>query len=316
MSYYYRFLSRFPDVESLASAPEKEVMKVWQGLGYYSRARNLHKTAKIIVNELNGRFPETYPDLLKLPGIGPYTAAAIASIVYHVAVPVIDGNVLRFVSRLTGNRLPVDRPEGIRAVKEWMEKNLDPDRPGSFNQAVMEFGALHCTPSSPGCSGCIFRHSCVAAREGITGMLPVKANRNKLMERTLVCLLFRKETDGMEKFMMIRRAENDIWKGLYCFPVVSLSNKVGMKDIPGHVLREKGLKVVAVENIKQPVMHRLTHRQLTITLFRTLTGNESAEPEEIYGRKEDVPVWGTLNELLALPLPKPIEKIVKRLQQN
>ncbi|MEZ5198566.1 MAG: A/G-specific adenine glycosylase [Bacteroidales bacterium] len=164
-NYYLRFITQYPDRESLANASEEEILKLWQGLGYYSRARNLHKTAKAISQDLNGVFPNTYEDLVKHKGIGEYTAAAIASIAFGVSKPVVDGNVLRFLARFHGVSLPINSSEGKNEIKKLVEELIDQEQPGDFNQAIMEFGALVCKPQNPDCKSCIFKHECIALTE-------------------------------------------------------------------------------------------------------------------------------------------------------
>ncbi|MHB1278388.1 MAG: A/G-specific adenine glycosylase [Bacteroidia bacterium] len=182
LPYFERFRTRFPTVEKLADAPEAEVMKCWQGLGYYSRARNLHQTAKIIAGQYGGVFPDSYTGLLKLKGIGPYTAAAIASIAYGEAVPVVDGNVYRFIARYLAIDLPTGTPAAQRYFSEILVNYLPLKHAGQFNQALMEFGALKCTPRAPDCQTCIFRTDCAACQRGQIDLYPVKASKTRVKE--------------------------------------------------------------------------------------------------------------------------------------
>ena len=174
MVYYIKFLDHFPDVLSLANATEHDILKLWQGLGYYSRARNLYHAAKIIANDFNGHFPNTFNDLLKLPGIGEYTAAAISSIAFNEPRPVVDGNVLRFLSRFEGIKVPIDTNAGKQLITDIAIKLIDHKQPGEFNQALMEFGALFCKPMNPDCQKCIFRSECKAYTNELVNEIPIK----------------------------------------------------------------------------------------------------------------------------------------------
>ena len=170
LDYYLRFLQKFPDIQSLAEAGEIEVLKIWQGLGYYSRARNMHAAAKEIMNLHKGIFPETYEEIRKLKGIGDYTAAAIASIAYGIPAPVVDGNVLRLFARFFGIKEPVDTEKGKKAVLEIAKQVINPRNPGDFNQAIMEFGALQCKPL-PDCRTCPLNSGCVAFKQKIVNYI-------------------------------------------------------------------------------------------------------------------------------------------------
>jgi A/G-specific adenine glycosylase len=165
MPYYLKFVERFPKVQDLAEANEDEILKMWQGLGYYSRARNLHYTAKDIAYNYNGEFPNSYKDLLKLKGVGEYTAAAIASFAYNEATPVVDGNVYRVLSRIFGIDTPINSTEGVKRFKQKANELIDHTQPSTYNQAIMEFGAIQCTPKSPNCLFCPFIETCVAYQQ-------------------------------------------------------------------------------------------------------------------------------------------------------
>ena len=181
--YYNRFVSRFPDVRALAAADDDEVMKLWQGLGYYSRARNLLAAARQVVERFGGEFPTTYDDIRSLPGIGDYTAAAIASFAYGLPHAVVDGNVYRVLSRIYGIDTPIDTTEGKKLFAALADELLDRQDPGGYNQAMMEFGALYCVPRSPQCGGCIFADRCMALATGRVEELPVKQGRTVVKPR-------------------------------------------------------------------------------------------------------------------------------------
>ena len=222
MPYYLRFIDHYPTVNDLAKAHEEEVLKLWQGLGYYSRARNLHTTAKYIANELNGVFPNTYEDLLKLKGIGEYTAAAIASFSYQLPYPVIDGNVYRVLSRIFNVVTPIDTGTGKKQFKELAATLIDKSNPGEYNQAIMEFGALYCKPQSPNCEHCVFNIHCMAHAKNKANELPVKSKKLKQKDRYFNYLVFSDQAHTYIK----QRNEKDIWKGLFDFPLIETPQKI------------------------------------------------------------------------------------------
>jgi A/G-specific adenine glycosylase len=209
--YYNRFTTLFPNIYSLAAAQPDEVMKAWQGLGYYNRARNLHEAVRDVVNNLNGKIPSTYADLLKMKGIGPYTAAAIASFAFNERIPVVDGNVIRFLSRLNGI-YSTDRNIFISIASNMM----DAEEPDLFNQAIMEFGALQCIPGLPRCDECLFSEKCYAYTSGKVENLPVKKKRPDRKNRYFHYFVIVK----LNGLIMKKRDTSDIWKGLYDFPLI------------------------------------------------------------------------------------------------
>ena len=222
MGYYMRFVSRFPDVQSLSKASEDEVLRYWQGLGYYSRARNLHKAAKMIaargywMNASHDR-EELFTFLLSLPGVGEYTAGAIASFAFNLPYPALDGNVYRVLSRLYDCEIPFDSTEGKKHFKRLGKELLDCNHPRLYNSAIMEFGALHCTPSSPDCIHCPIQSCCLAYAHGTVDLLPIRKPRPKLRDRYLNYTIFC--TPDMQT-LLHRRTEKDIWQHLYEFPLV------------------------------------------------------------------------------------------------
>lgn len=226
LDYYQRFVKRFPDIFSLASAEEQTVLKIWQGLGYYSRARNLHETAKHLVETSGGKFPETFPELKKLKGIGSYSAASIASICFREAIPAIDGNVLRFLSRIAGFEEPVSSTALKNAVFHYAKSRMDRSDPGAFNQAMIEFGALVCIPGKPNCSECLFRLSCIARSEGRVSSLPVKAKKITIKKRYFHYIVVMKESDGKWYLAVNKRTANDIWRNLFDLPLIETSAQI------------------------------------------------------------------------------------------
>ena len=216
LDYFNRFVSRFPDVGALARAEETEVLRLWQGLGYYSRARNLHAASRQIAGTYGGRFPETYEQVRSLKGVGDYTAAAVCSIAYGQPYAVVDGNVYRVLSRLFALGLPIDTGAGKRAFSALAEKLLDRRRPGVYNQALMDFGALQCVPRSPDCPACPLAGVCMAFRTGEVARYPVKEGKQKSRDRYFNYLHIR--CGG--RTLLSQRKGKDIWRELYEFPLI------------------------------------------------------------------------------------------------
>lgn len=264
--YYHRFLSRFPDLNSLAEAPLEELLRVWEGLGYYSRARNMHRAARIIAENRSGQFPESYEGLLELPGIGTYSAAAISSFAFGAAHAVVDGNVNRVLSRIYGIDTPVDSSVGKKEISRLASKLLDPDDPGRFNQAMMNFGATHCLPSSPLCASCPFKEDCVALTLGKISLLPVKSAKKPVRENFLhYFLLF----DPRGNVVLRQRSGSGIWKHLFETPGIETQED---RDLPFNKIKEElkaagvtmsGLKLINSAKYS----HRLTHIQLRIRFY-------------------------------------------------
>ena len=223
-AYYNRFVSRFPDVRALAAADDDEVMKLWQGLGYYSRARNLLAAARQVVERFGGEFPTTYEAIRSLPGIGDYTAAAIASFAYGLPHAVVDGNVYRVLSRIYGIDTPIDTTEGKKLFAALADELLDRKDPGGYNQALMEFGALYCVPRSPQCGGCIFADRCMALATGRVEELPVKLGRTVVKPRYFNYFYVRHGD-----YTWVRRREGrDIWRNLYELPLIETAEEASL----------------------------------------------------------------------------------------
>jgi A/G-specific adenine glycosylase len=216
MAYYYRFLELFPTVFDLAAASEDEVLKAWQGLGYYSRARNLHATAKRVAHEMAGVFPTSSDRLKTLKGVGDYTAAAIASFCYNECVPVLDGNVQRVVSRIMALEEPIDKPSTKTIMLEVLNEWIDRKHPALFNQAIMEFGALQCTPQKPNCAVCPLKSNCMAYEKGLQSLLPFKAGKTKVTDLWMYYIVVVHD----DKVLVRHRRHSGIWKGLYDFPSI------------------------------------------------------------------------------------------------
>lgn len=214
--YYLRFIDNFPNVRALADAEEERVLKVWQGLGYYSRARNMHTAAREITARHNGLFPQDYDKILALKGIGKYTAAAIASIAFHLPYPAVDGNVIRIISRIFGICDDVSQPAVIQQITNICEAQIDHKQPGIFNQAAMDFGAIQCTPRTPRCKDCPFQASCYALKNQLTEVLPIKKKKSELKHRYFHYSVY----VSHNQTIIEKRTNSDIWKNMYQFPLV------------------------------------------------------------------------------------------------
>ncbi|HET8839598.1 MAG TPA: A/G-specific adenine glycosylase [Flavobacteriaceae bacterium] len=264
LPYYLAFLETFPTVFDLASASEEKVLKLWQGLGYYSRARNLHFTAQYISNELSGEFPQTYKELLQLKGIGDYTAAAIASICHNEPVAVVDGNVFRVLSRIFGIETPINSSQGKKEFKALAKKVLDKKNPATHNQAIMEFGALHCKPVEPLCESCPFQNSCFAFQTRKTKDLPVKLKKTKVSTRHFNYLVF---ISAEKESILHQRTEKGIWRNLYEFPLIETKDEQNLKQF----LKHPGMQNFDAEKIvlynDQPVKHLLSHQKLLVKFW-------------------------------------------------
>ena len=227
LEYYLRFTERFPDIAALAAAPEDEVLKLWQGLGYYSRARNLHAAARQVMSRFGGVFPATYGEVRALPGVGDYTAAAVCSIVYDAPCAVLDGNVYRVLARLFDIGIPIDTTAGKRTFAELAQLQLDTSRPGLYNQAIMDFGALQCTPAQPRCGDCPLAGRCLALAAGTVAERPVKQSKTKVRDRWFNYLHV---TCGGQT-LLHRRGGGDIWQGLYEFPLIETDKAADFAEL-------------------------------------------------------------------------------------
>ena len=263
LPYYERFVREFPSVQELANAKESQVLKLWQGLGYYSRARNLHKTAKYIANECNGVFPKDYKELLKLKGVGDYTASAIASICYNAPRAVVDGNVYRVLSRLYGMDIPINTTAGVKSFKELAEYLLDESEPAFYNQAIMEFGARHCVPKNPNCNACIFKSNCKAFQSRKVENFPIKIKKGEIKRRFFNYLVFISED---LRTILQKRTGKDIWKNLFEFPLIESTSDLEQEELKEHpefvgLMAGFGNYKVTLFN-ESPIIHKLSHQHL------------------------------------------------------
>lgn len=273
LSYFLSFKTHFPSVNDLAKASEEDVLKLWQGLGYYSRARNLHATAKYVADELDGVFPDNFKDLLKLKGVGEYTAAAIASFCYNEAVPVVDGNVFRVLARYFDIETDITHPSAKKEFAALAAQLLPVSDAATFNQAIMEFGALQCVPQNPDCSVCVFNDSCLALKLDKVKQLPVKSKKAKARIRHFNYLV---AEDSFGNTQIGKRVEKGIWQNLYDFPLLETDNVAPM-DIVSEELETNyfnGNEIVSVADFECDIIHKLSHQHLHIKFWKvSVDGN-------------------------------------------
>lgn len=294
MGYYLRFVKAFPTVFDLANASEEEVLKLWQGLGYYSRARNLHHTAKVIANDYNGNFPEDFGTLKKLKGIGDYTASAIASICFGKPHAVVDGNVYRVLSRYFGIATPINSTEGIKTFKGLAQSLIDLKKPGIYNQALMDFGAMQCKPKNPICEKCVLQESCLAFRDSKVDSLPVKINKTKISHRYFHYLVI---IDEKQNFSLQKRTGNGIWQNLYEFPKIEkeMPSSLSKAEVNYH-FPELLIDDFVSYNEKE-IVHKLSHQHLHIRFW-------------IIHSPKGLPEMISLAKLASHPVPVPIQNFI------
>ena len=259
--YYLKFVKAFPTITDLANAEEAQVMKLWQGLGYYSRARNLHFAAKTVSDQYNGIFPTEYEDILALKGVGKYTAAAIASFAYDLEYPVVDGNVIRLLSRYFGITAPVDSSSTLKEINVLAQKLIKNSDPANFNQAIMDFGALMCSPKKPNCLKCPFQNECVAFASDLIDEIPFKSKKIKKKDRFIHYFIV---TDDKDRVVLNFRDQKDIWKSLFDFPCIeNQSKKVLEADvIIDHLRIAIGQKSYSIAQPTKVYKHVLSHQTI------------------------------------------------------
>ncbi|WP_405199865.1 A/G-specific adenine glycosylase [Christiangramia sp. LLG6405-1] len=303
LPYYLRFTEAYPNVHSLANAPEQEVLKLWQGLGYYSRARNLHTTAIRVSKELDGNFPDHYKELKTLKGVGDYTASAIASFCFNEPVAVVDGNVYRVLSRVFGVDTPINSTPGIKEFKALAQELIDYKDPATFNQAIMEFGAIQCKPQNPLCETCPFNDVCLALKNDQIKELPVKIKKTKIRHRYFNYIVphFRDEQTILEE-----RTGKGIWSGLYQFPLVETNKPVGEAEL---IDTENFQELVGDQNYElhiyneKEVVHKLSHQHLHTTFWTVNIDTESLESIN-FNELKDYPVPVLIENFLNEFLPE------------
>ena len=290
--YWQRFMHRWPTVEDLAAATEDEVLREWQGLGYYSRARNLHYAAQQIV--ALGHFPNTLEEIKQLKGVGDYTAAAIGSIAFGLPAAVVDGNVYRVLARHFGIATPINSTEGKKEFTALAQSLMPEASAGLYNQAIMDFGAIQCTPQSPKCIVCPLQESCEALRTGKINTLPVKEKKLKIKERHLIYIYIRCQGETA----IHRRGEGDIWQGLW-EPFLMEDGRWKMDD--GRRKMEDGRWKMVAKRVK----HVLTHQVLTADFYLWETETRPELPEDyIWIKEEDIDDYG---------IPRLVDKLLKKL---
>ena len=285
-NYYLKFISAYPTIQDLANASEQDVLNNWQGLGYYSRARNLHFSAKYVVNELNGKFPNTYKEIIKLKGVGTYTAAAISSFAFNERKAVVDGNVYRFLSRLFDIPTPIDSTEGKKEFQILADQLIEKADPGIHNQAMMEMGSVICAPN-PNCEQCPVQIHCFALQNGTIKERPVKSKKTKVRNRYFHYLIFSFEG----KTIITKRTQKDIWQNMYQFPLMETDSTEIPKSITGNIKFSSSVK-----------KHILSHQHI-FAVFHHIDSEPSAlESDYISINKEEIQDY---------PLPRIIDRYLE-----
>lgn len=297
LPYYERFKAKYPKVKDLADAPEDEVLKMWEGLGYYSRARNLHFTAKHIAYDLGGKFPDTHEAILKLKGVGAYTAAAIASFAYDLPHAVLDGNVYRVLSRYLGVKTPSDSTAGKKEFTVLSNELLDKMQPAKYNQAIMDFGAIQCTPKSPDCPTCPMQQQCVAFQTNAVEKYPIKTKKLKKRTRYFNFLLLNVEG----QILIEKRQKQDIWKGLYQFPLLESDAPAKASQLSLHPLLD-GLEYELSKRSK-PFKQTLTHQYIIANFWEIQLSKQPSV--------RDNALWVARQKLSDYAFPKVIDWYLK-----
>lgn len=301
MSYYYKFVDHYPTASDLANASEDNILRDWQGLGYYSRARNLHASAKVIRDLYNGAFPDSYEKILELKGVGAYTAAAISSFAYNIPKPVVDGNVMRVISRIFGVSNPIDSKEGTAQINQIAAELMEIKDPATYNQAIMEFGAIQCTPKKPNCGSCPFKAECYALKNNLIDTLPIKKSKTKVSQVFLNYALIEFENS----FYFKKRDDSGIWKGLYDFPLIESSEKIADEVVIEQLFTELELPKGSVfEKKSSEITHLLSHRRLSVCFYHiSLKNNWHKAPKGVF--------LMNFEECSKKGLPRVIEKYLK-----
>ncbi|MGB0522704.1 MAG: A/G-specific adenine glycosylase [Flammeovirgaceae bacterium] len=306
LPYYERFVENYPTVQDLAMAEEQEVLRLWQGLGYYSRARNMHYAAKTIATELGGKFPNTYKEILKLKGVGGYTAAAIASFAFGEPVAVVDGNVFRVLARLFNIDDDIASSTGKKVFEKLANELIPHEHAGEYNQAIMEFGALHCTPKKPNCLFCPFQQDCEAFRLGKQAELPVKINKTKVRKRYFHYLVWEHEGELLVK----ERQAGDVWQGLHDFMLIEhaekfLETEEVLARLEALTIKSDGWKL---EEISKDYKHILSHQRIHARFFHVKLND--VELLRILAKQKAMKI-ANADRIQQLPKPKLIVNYLK-----
>lgn len=298
LAYYHKFENSFPTIIQLANASEDRVLKLWQGLGYYSRARNLHATAKQIKQQYKGVFPHEYKQILGLKGVGNYTAAAIASFAFDLPHAVVDGNVYRLLSRLFGIDVPIDTSEGKKLFAKLADDLLDKNRPALHNQAIMEFGSQYCRVSAPDCKNCPFAARCEANKQLNVSAFPVKSKKLTVRTRYFNYLVI---VDSKKQLLVHKRGEGDIWQGLYEFYNIETDTAPELNELSKHKrFKALGLKQITVRWQSAWYRHQLSHQTLLARFYILSTKTAPKTTDLLVGYKK----------LLSLPIPRLIARFL------
>jgi A/G-specific adenine glycosylase len=301
LSYYYKFIENYPTVTALAAASEHDVLKLWQGLGYYSRARNMHYAANYIAKQYKGKFPKDYESIRELKGVGDYTAAAISSFAYNLPHAVLDGNVMRVYSRLLGIKEPIDSLSGRKRLEEAARKLLPKENAGLYNQAIMEFGALCCLPKNPKCHDCPLQANCYAYGHKLVDKLPIKAGKTKQRERNLNYLVI----TNKGKILIRTRTEKDIWKGLHDFPCIETEKPLTHQDF----LKTKEWKRLfsnskpTIKAVSEPYTHILSHQKLKAIFIEIKLSKTIKQPKDCF--------WTDAEDIEKYAVPRLIERYIR-----
>ena len=303
MPYYYKFSERYPNVKSFAAASEDDILRLWQGLGYYSRGRNMLKTARIIAANSNGEFPTAYKDLIKLTGIGDYTAAAISSFSVNEAKAVVDGNVYRLLARYFGIDMPINSIKGKKQFQKIADELINPNNAGEHNQAMIEFGALQCKPKNPNCEICPFVSSCFAYQNQKVNELPVKIKKLKIRERFFYFFIVQKENQILIK----RRGNEDIWAGLHDVPCIEFSERTDFELLIEHQDFKRWFdKNTIIHSVSEEIKHILTHQRIFARFVRIDNCNDGTiEKNNCF--------WVDIDDLQHYGQPKLIFEFLKKL---
>lgn len=299
LKYYERFVEAFPTVQHLAQAPDEQVFKLWEGLGYYSRCKNLLETARYISQVLNGVFPDRYEDIIKLKGVGSYTAAAIASFAFNQPYAVLDGNVFRVLARIYDVETPIDTVQGKNLFARLAMEQLSKEQPGIYNQAIMDFGAVICKPF-PDCGACFYNVHCKAFVQGRQLMLPVKEKKIAVKERWFNYIV----VQCGEWFAIKKRASRDIWQNLYEFPLIETQTAVPQEEVCLQLNKNLGFEEEDVRFLQPPFeeRQRLTHQLINFSFYRAETS-----------LKKDLPgfLWVARSQLSQYPFPKSLQNYLQ-----
>lgn len=264
MPYFYRFVENYPSVKDFAEAEEDDLLRLWQGLGYYSRVRNMHKAAKTVMADFGGIFPSSYDDAIKLTGVGEYTAAAIASFSMNEKKAVLDGNVFRVLSRYFGIDTPINSSAGKKQFQALANEVISATQPGLFNQAIMDFGATICKPKIPLCENCVLRLECAALHDGSVNALPVKTKGKTSRNRYFNYFIIEKN----DSYVFTKRDANDVWANMYEFPLIETESDLSLEELQLHEEFNQQFEGVKLLAIGTPIKHILSHQNIYAKFYR------------------------------------------------